>query len=607
LVIDGGAQRIALVTVDQNKFPVEQTNPVRQAVEDATGIPFANVMVTASHTHRAPIYSYYPDSLVTPCVQAVQLAIADLAAVSMMTGTGTAPGLGENRRVIKGNTTWGVWQLPIPEQLSFPKEGPEDNDFVVLGVIDDQSGLYKAIVYDFPCAAANSEDQTLVSADFPGDTENYVRAQLGYDVPCLYLTGISGDTNPVSRNLLTPKPKLEFGNTLGAEIIRVLAEAVEPVTNPVAMVETWELQIPLRENPFFASDDIMLKWPGQYDTFQRNYDAQVAAEQPTYQCFVSGIKLGDNFAISMNPADLFLQHRVNIKALSPFKYTMTVEHTNGDHGYVATPLAFAGQGYETWYGLGNYLHTTAGQVIEDDCLTILSNLARSGQAPLNFPSTPTLGQAYIAAGVIWRWDGVKWNSTPQNVPYLPLSGGPVSGPIILPGIATQPLAAVPLQQLPPMALPLYQAFSVMGNGADITEDVMQSYNVVGGRLRTIGDRLIFRMGGHILGNPDVKRLSVRWGGNTIGNVTYSGGSMQAWRVIGEIMLTSLSTQVVSLQFSSFIGAGQAGFANSNRPNQVDTVLDVTGQNETHPVPNSITCEYFTIDYVAAGYDYVMAA
>jgi hypothetical protein len=62
-----------------------------------------------------------------------------------------------------------------------------------------------------------------------------------------------------------------------------------------------------------------------------------------------------------------------------------------------------------------------------------------------------------------------------------------------------------------------------------------------------------------------------------------------------------------LQFSSFIGAGQAGFANSNRPNQVDTVLDVTGQNETHPVPNSITCEYFTIDYVAAGYDYVMAA
>jgi hypothetical protein len=158
-----------------------------------------------------------------------------------------------------------------------------------------------------------------------------------------------------------------------------------------------------------------------------------------------------------------------------------------------------------------------------------------------------------------------------------------------------------------MARLLYQSSTLVGNGADITEDVLQSFNVIGGSLRTIGDRLIFRAGGNILGNPDLKRVSVRWGGNSIGNATYSGGSVQAWRVIGEILLTSVSTQTVSLQFSSFIGSGQAGLALSNRPNQVDTVLDVTGQNESNPVASSITCRYFTVDYVAAGFDYLPIA
>jgi hypothetical protein len=351
----------------------------------------------------------------------------------------------------------------------------------------------------------------------------------------------------------------------------------------------------------------MLKWPGQYDTFQRNYEAQVAAEQPTYQCFISGIKLGDNFGISMNPADLFIQHRLNIKMLSPFAYTMTVEHTNGDHGYVATPLAFHGQGYETWYGLGNYLHTSAGDTLENGCLKILNNLARKGQAPLVFPAAPTIGQTYTAAGVVYSWDGIKWTSVPLNTPYLSKSGGQISGPLILPWNASQSLSAVPIQQLPPMARLLYQSSTLVGNGADITEDVLQSFNVIGGSLRTIGDRLIFRAGGNILGNPDLKRVSVRWGGNSIGNATYSGGSVQAWRVIGEILLTSVSTQTVSLQFSSFIGSGQAGLALSNRPNQVDTVLDVTGQNESNPVASSITCRYFTVDYVAAGFDYLPIA
>jgi hypothetical protein len=32
-------------------------------------------------------------------------------------------------------------------------------------------------------------------------------------------------------------------------------------------------------------------------------------------------------------------------------------------------------------------------------------------AALDFPNSPTVGQAFSSGGTIWTWDGVKWNGT----------------------------------------------------------------------------------------------------------------------------------------------------------------------------------------------------
>jgi hypothetical protein len=59
---------------------------------------------------------------------------------------------------------------------------------------------------------------------------------------------------------------------------------------------------------------------------------------------------------------------------------------------------------------------------------------------IDFPNAPTVGQTFTSAGVIWTWDGVKWTAEGLSVPYLPLSGGTMTGPITL---AADPVA--PLQ------------------------------------------------------------------------------------------------------------------------------------------------------------------
>jgi hypothetical protein len=58
---------------------------------------------------------------------------------------------------------------------------------------------------------------------------------------------------------------------------------------------------------------------------------------------------------------------------------------------------------------------------------------------IDFPASPTLGQQFTASGVIWVWDGTKWTATGLNVAYLPLSGGSMTGPIVL---AADPASAM---------------------------------------------------------------------------------------------------------------------------------------------------------------------
>jgi hypothetical protein len=46
---------------------------------------------------------------------------------------------------------------------------------------------------------------------------------------------------------------------------------------------------------------------------------------------------------------------------------------------------------------------------------------------LDFPSSPTTGQSFTAANVIWTWDGAKWTASGVSQAYLPLTGGTLTG------------------------------------------------------------------------------------------------------------------------------------------------------------------------------------
>lgn len=366
LVLSAGGQKVAIVTLDTLKYPVDCVVRARQQVEKRTGIPASHVILCSSHTHRGPLWPYYKDQLVTPIADAVAMAARDLTPCKVGISRGRAEGVSQCRRVIKDGHAWNRWQLAPGEADKYPAEGPADPEFDVLAFIG-KDGRYKAVVYNFACHAANTRD-LVVSADYPGDVQQYVQKRLGYEVPTLFLAGACGDVNPVYS-----APKNLFGEKLGGEIIRCLGQ-LEPVAKPSLSIESREMQMPGREHPVLMEAEIARNWHVQLEHYKKTFNDMMRRAKPTYQFFFTGIRLGDDFAIVTNPNELFCGIGMSIKKQSPFRHTMVAEQTNGAHGYVPTAKAFEGGSYETWFGEHSYLTTRAGEIIEKQSLDILKGL-----------------------------------------------------------------------------------------------------------------------------------------------------------------------------------------------------------------------------------------
>ena len=368
LVLSTDGQKVAIVTLDTLKYPVEHVVRACQQIEKATGIPASNVVICASHTHYGPLWSYYQDQLVTPIAEAVAMAVRDLGPCRLGVARGRAEGVSECRRVIKEGHVWNRWQLHPGEEDKYPAEGSADPEFDLLAVITP-SGRYKAVIYNFACHAANTRDSVL-SADYPGDVQQYVQKHLGYDVPTLFLTGACGDVNPI----YSVKREL-FGEKLGGEIIRCLRQ-LEPIAKPSLAMENRELQMPGRENPELKEVEIARNWPAQLEHYRKSFADMKRREKAAYPFALAGIRIGDDFAVVTNPDELFCEIGRSIKTRSPYKHTMVVEQTNGAHGYVPTAKAFQGGSYETWFGEHSYLTTRAGDIVEKESLDILNHLKR---------------------------------------------------------------------------------------------------------------------------------------------------------------------------------------------------------------------------------------
>ena len=361
IVIESGAARAALVTVDAGSIPEPIWQTVSAQVQKEFGIPATHLLLTATHTHSAggPRGPDYAGRI----VEAVRLARQKLTPARVGFGSGQSY-INVNRQIIDPKT--GRWWEGAN------REGLSDKTVAVLE-FESLGGEPIAVYYNYAVHAVVAGQLDQVSGDIPGAASRYIEDSFGGSAVAVWSSGAAGDQNPIyyqqtydlrdirtkeyaSRgidisNAMPPGGEglnrndpavarlmnqqrqmlLSMGQLLGEEVLHVMRgvtrlESAVPVHGATATV-----QCPGRER----TNQGRAGFEGTYK------------EGPPVDIRLGLLRIGD-VAIGAVNAEVFTAIAQRLKRESPFKATMLATLTNGSarSGYIPDDASFGKYTFE---------------------------------------------------------------------------------------------------------------------------------------------------------------------------------------------------------------------------------------------------------------------
>lgn len=193
LYVTDGSEQVIMISNDIIYVSKASVKRIRKSVSERTGIPAANILVSATHTHSGPVTAdcivsandpgvpktdknylgYLERKIIDAACQAV--GNASPAEVGFFTADGT--GIGTNRH---------------------DPSGPSDLDIPVLVIRDSDNKAFIAcmLVCNMHPTVLH-EDSTLYSGDFPAFAREIIQKEyLGCECPVIWFTGTAGNQSP---------------------------------------------------------------------------------------------------------------------------------------------------------------------------------------------------------------------------------------------------------------------------------------------------------------------------------------------------------------------------------------------------------------------------
>ncbi|MFH1265308.1 MAG: hypothetical protein ABIK89_06230, partial [Planctomycetota bacterium] len=423
VVFDDGKKRVALVGLDAGFIWREPVQAVRKEIHAKCGIPPEAVLIGASHSHSSgPLGIVQPGEYdhASPFVrslayeksacadagylQRVQQAIvatvcrADRcrAEARLGVGTGVEDKVAFNRRLrMKSGVTYTHPGQGNPGSVDYA--GPTDPKVGVLGAWDTK-GKFLGCVVNFACHATTSPGG--ISANYIYYLEQTIRGCMGSGAIVVFLQGASGDVTQVDNLSRHVRRRGEqdarfVGGRIGAEAVKVLLTMAPGTLVPLdarSKVLPLKRRVPKPERVQRCYELVKqdLKKVGHTQwVFAKEIvllDALLAKE-PVVDVEVQAIQVGPAIFLA-NPAELFCQLGLEIRAKSPFPFTFPVGYANGFVAYVPTEEAFGphGGGYETRLTSVTNLEPTAGRRIVEASLDLAGEMT-PGEVP-TLPKAP---------------------------------------------------------------------------------------------------------------------------------------------------------------------------------------------------------------------------
>ena len=441
-LFDDGRRRVALVGVDALVVPRGLVLAARKEIQQRCGIAPDAVLIGASHSHSSgPTGMIQPGEydFASPLVKKLAYEKSSCADAGYLErvqteivtgvchanslrvearcgfGSGREDKVAYNRRFrMKNGRTYTHPGQGNPDILGYA--GPTDPEVGVIGSWD-RSGRLLGCVVNYACHATTNPGG--ISANWIYYLEQAIRGAMGPDVIVVLLQGACGDITQVDNLSTYKQPDAEdwarlVGGRVGAEAIKVLLTMHPGDFSPLDAASTVlriKRRVPSQERVRRCTE-VVQKDPGEVGAVRWTFAKEIvlldatSAQHAVAEVEVQAIQIGPAVFLS-NPAELFCQFGLDLKAKSPFKLTYPVELANGSVGYVPTEEALGshGGGYETRLTSYSNLEPTAGRQMVEAALELAGGM-KPGKMP-EPPKAPPFqsGEGGIGSGP-WSYGNV---------------------------------------------------------------------------------------------------------------------------------------------------------------------------------------------------------
>jgi hypothetical protein len=348
LVVNNGAASAVIIAIDT----VEVTNAAEFVARLAreTGIPAANIAVTATHDHNAPIVGMVDASgmhhagpggaaflakLYDDLVKAVQQAQANLQPVRLGVATGASSiNVNRDQPVPGGGYRMGVDPL-----------GPSDKTVWVLR-FESLSGEPIALLINYAVhGTIIGMRNNLLTGEIAGATARFVEQYYNNKVVALWTLGAAGDQAPIVSD--PPDQPMNFepvnvlGQILGEEVVRV-AGGIDPKAM-ISQARIWGAERYVtcpgqKDSGGVGGPGVPGAQSGPGGPGQLGSAIQAADARPV--SFRLGVIMIDKIALTEVSAEVVTKIYQEMRRQSPFTNTLMLTLANGRVGYIPDDAAY---------------------------------------------------------------------------------------------------------------------------------------------------------------------------------------------------------------------------------------------------------------------------
>ena len=384
VAVNDGENTALMFTIDTKGLGYAPYMSIVKRISSATKIPEENIMISASHSHTAPMPGVpasdpknvrWVAQITTAMVDAAKEAVADLADAEIHVGTTTVKGMAFVRRWInEDGTPGGIWRQPTTSKAA-KYESEADNSVQIIRFVRPDEEKKDVVITNLQThfTEAGNYVTNSISADLADILRSLVELQ---DEDALFAVYVGASGNIATTAHVDGTKK--FGNyqkmgkavveaVLATELTKVEAGKIQTTVENVTvnirkddaetLAKAQKAEAEIKALKLYDGDAQVVAVAAKYGFEGAKEVNSIISRNTNYSATrdhrLGVISFGD-IAFTAVPYEMFDTNGIELKEGSPYNMTFVLTNAGGAGAYVPSALAVPNGGYEVYTAVDEF-------------------------------------------------------------------------------------------------------------------------------------------------------------------------------------------------------------------------------------------------------------